>query len=290
VAKAACEAGLKNPGIVIVGEVVRLRASLRWFDTQPLFGRRVLVPRAVEQGVETAKALRERGAAPVLAPLIELHDPPDPEPLRRAVAELGSFDWLVFTSVNSVDRCFAEIARQGRDARAFGASRVAAIGPKTAAALRRHGITSDLVASDFVAEALVADLLTAGPARRVLVPRALVARELLPEALRAAGIEVVVAPAYETRPLRPEAAETLRAHLARGEVDVALFTSSSTVDAFADALGEAAAAALADVTVACIGPITEATARRRGLRVDGVALGDDVDGLLDALERHFAAR
>jgi uroporphyrinogen III methyltransferase/synthase len=286
IAAAAKQAGLTNPAVVVVGEVVRLREHLRWYDSRPLFGRRVLVPRPVEQGKHTAMAVRARGAEPVLEPLIRIAPPPDAERLRRAVLEASTYDWVVFTSANGVERFFAALREVSRDARAFGSARVAAIGPKTAAELETRGVVADLVAKDFVGEGLARDLLAMGPAGRVLVARALVARDVLPDALRAAGAEVDVVAAYETLPA-DEAGASLRRRLDGGELDVVLLTSSSTVSELVARLGRDAATLLSRVTLASIGPVTTKTAEDLGLRVDVTADVYTVDGLLDALERHF---
>jgi uroporphyrinogen III methyltransferase/synthase len=289
IATLAREAGLTNPAVVVVGEVVRLRDELRWYDSRPLFGKRVLVPRPLEQGKHTAKAVRARGAEPVLVPLIDIAPAPDPDRLKRAVLEAADYDWVVFTSANGVERFFAVVRSVGRDARVFGKARIAAIGPKTAAELEQRGLMPDLVAREFVGEGLARDLLDKGPPGRVLVARALVARDALPDALRAAGAEVDVVAAYETKPV-PDAGAALRLRIEAGELDVVLLTSSSTVTELAARLGAEAHALLSRVTLASIGPVTTKTAEELGLRVDVAANVYTVEGLLDALEAHFQPR
>lgn len=277
---------LKNPAVIVVGDIVKLREELRWYDNRPLFSRRVLVLRAVAQAEATARAIRERAAEPVIFPVIEICAPPDPAPLRRAAENLAGYDWVLFTSANGVERFFDVLGELGRDARAFAAARVGVIGPKTAAALARYGLRADLVADEFIGEDLARAVLERGPARRVLLPRALVAREALPDALRAAGVSVDVVPAYQTRPIGPERARELIERFERTEIDVVLFTASSTVDALVGALGARAAELLARTTVASIGPVTTRAAARHGLRVDVTADEYTIEGLLDALERH----
>jgi uroporphyrinogen III methyltransferase/synthase len=284
VAQKAREEELTNPAVIVVGEVVGLREKLRWYDTQPLFGRRVLVPRPAGQAERTARALRERGAEPRVVPVIEIAPPPDPAPLESACTRLGEYDWVLFTSANGVERLFAALERAGRDARAFGSSKVGVIGPRTADALARFGIRADRVAEEHVGEGLARDVLAFGTPRRVLIVRALVARDALPTLLREAGAGVDVVAAYETRPSDPESLVEL---VQTGEVDTVLFTSSSTVTATVERLGPRAAALLGKLTVASIGPITTRTAEERGVRVDVTATTFTVDGLLDALERHF---
>ncbi len=283
------EVGVANPAIIFIGAVTSLRESLRWYDNQPLFGQRIIVPRPEHQAGETALAVRARAAEPLLHPVVEVHDPPEPERLAAAVQRLGEYDWVIFTSANGVARSFAELERQGRDARAFGAARVAVIGPKTRAALERHGIRADLVAKEFVAEALVRDLLAVGTPRRALLLRALEAREVLPASLREVGCEVDVVPAYETRPIASEAAQALRELLQAQGADAVLLTSGAIANSFLDALGPAAAELLGGVTVASIGPVTSEAIRQRGVVVDVEASVYTVDGLLDALAAHRAS-
>lgn len=288
IAALVTEAGLTNPAVIVVGEVVRLREHLRWYDSRRLFGKRVLLPRPVEQGKHSAKAVRARGAEPVLEPLIRIAPPPDPERLKQAVLAASGYDWVVFTSTNGVERFFDVAREAGRDARVFGKAHVAAIGPKTAAELSKHGIIPDLVAKEFVGEALARDLLAKGALGRVLVARALVARDALPDTLRDAGAEVDVVAAYQTLAAE-EAGASLRRRIEAGELDVVALTSSSTASELVGRLGDDAGELLSKVTLASIGPITTKTAEDLGLRVNVTAEVYTVEGLLDALERHFSA-
>jgi uroporphyrinogen III methyltransferase/synthase len=200
---------------------------------------------------------------------------------------------VAFTSANGVERAWAALLLAGRDARAFGRAKIAAIGPATAAALERHGLMPDVTAKEFKGEGLAAEILarmagTIEEKRRVLLLRAEQAREALPDALRAAGAIVDVVPVYATR-APVGLAETLRDLFERGSVHAVMFTSSSTVTHVCDALGDAAAAVLAGVRVASIGPITSETAKRLGVRVDTEASSYTVPALLDALEASFRA-
>jgi uroporphyrinogen III methyltransferase/synthase len=278
--------------MLVVGERASRMTELEWWGTQPLFGKRVLVTRAREQAGGAAALLRERGADPVVIPTIEIHPPSDPAPMIEAASDIaGRYDWVAFTSANGVDRLFAEVRRQGKDARSFGPARIAAIGPGTAAALERHGLSADVVAKEHKGEGLAADLLAAlgdAKGKRVLLARAELARDALPDALRAAGCAVDVVAVYKTRaPPRP-LLEALSALLEAGEIDAVTFTSSSTVDHLCDALEARAASLLAKTCVASIGPITTETAKKRGVRVDVVAEAFTIPGLVAALEKHFA--
>ncbi len=294
-ARAAAE-NIANPAVVIIGEVAKLRDEMRWFDVLPLFGKRIVVTRAEHQADETADALRDRGALPLVVPAITIGPPPDPAAVERALASLDIYDLVAFTSANGVDRTMDALASTGKDARAFGRALVAAIGTGTDAALARRGLVADVVAKEFRGEGLAASILEAlrrGPVgsnpKRVLVLRALVARDALPDALRAAGVHVDVTAVYETRPASPGSIEKLAAELEEGSIDVVTFTSSSTVTELCRALGSRAAALLGRATVAVIGPVTAETAEGQGLRVDVSAEPYTVAGLLDSLERHFAA-
>lgn len=296
IAARAAAADLDTPALTIVGAVAALREELRWFDVAPLFGKRVVVTRAAHQSDATATLLARRGAEPIRLPTIEIGPAPDPARVERAVAELATYDLVAFTSENGVDRFFAALDAGGGDARAFGRAEVAAIGEGTSKALARRGVRADIVPPTFVGEALAKALIERLDARggvagkRVLVPRALVARELLPQALRDAGATVDVVAMYETRPAGAAAASAMRARLVAGEVDAVMVTSKSTLDAFCDLLGDDAPDLLDGVAVASIGPVTSAAARDRGLTVAVEASPSTVPSLVDALEGHFSPR
>lgn len=285
-------AGLGRPALAVVGDVVTLRATLDWYEGQPLFGRRVLVTRTERQADRMAELLRDAGAEPVRSPTIRLAPADDTARVARAAAEVGSYDWVVLTSANGVEAFFGALARSGHDARALGRARVCAIGPGTAAALAREGVRADVVPEEFRGEAAAAAILAAhgGPVTgaRVLLPRAAVARDVLPETLRAAGALVDVVAVYRTLPPPEADLARLRALCAAREIDVVTFTSSSTVDNLVSALGDDARRLLEPLVVASIGPITTDTARRHGLTVAVTATEYTIDGLVAALTRHFA--
>lgn len=287
-------AGLRTPVLAVVGEVVGLREKIRWFDEWPLFGKRVLVGRAEHQAEAASALLRSRGADPIEMPLLEIAPPADPARLVRAVQEAWSYDLVAFTSENGVSAFFGAASEAGLDARAFGRARVAAIGEGTATALATHGIRADVVPSVFRGEALATACLADLEAKRgnaagarVLVPRATVAREVLPDMLRAAGARVDVVFAYETVKLGPDRAAGLRRAFEEDGVDVVLLTSSSTATALCDALGPSAPNILERTLLASIGPITTKTAVERGLRVGVTATVSTVQGLLEDVERHL---
>lgn len=262
------DATLEPPAAIVIGAVAGL--DLAWFERRPLFGRRVVVTRSRADASALSGRLRLLGAEVIELPTIEVTDAADGgADLRRAAADLaaGRYQWVVFTSPRAVERLVPHL----RDARAFGATAIAAIGPGTAAALGAYWVTPDLVPDRFVAESLVAAF-PAG-AGRVLLPRAAVAREVLPDGLAAKGWTVEVVEAYRTEVAQPDPA----AIAAAATADAITFTSSSTVTNFA-ALAEAV-----PPFVACIGPITAATARAAGFSVDLVADEHSIEGLVAAL-------
>lgn len=292
IAEKVADAKLKPPAITVVGGVVDLReAGLGWYEGRPLFGRRVVVTRARAQAGELSGRLEDLGAEVREFPTIEVRPPEDFGPLDGAILGLDYFDWLVFTSVNGVDAFLRRLRHHDLDLRAVPrATKVAAIGPATQQALESVGLRVDVVPEEFRAEGLIEAIEDGSLAgKRVLIPRAKVAREVLPEKLREAGAEVVVPPAYETVP-SSEGKEALAKDLESGRIDCVTFTASSTVENFVGAFGpEETGRLLSGTRVACIGPITAETARGHGLRVDVEAAEYTIPGLVDAVVDLFAA-
>jgi uroporphyrinogen III methyltransferase/synthase len=291
-AQRAADASLASPALLIVGEVVSLRPDASWFEQQPLFSKRVLLLRPAHQLASLAHVLRRRGAQPVSFAAIEIAAPPDAGPIERAIDNLDQYALVAFTSDNGVRRFWQFLEASGRDARALGRAHVAAIGPATAARLAQHGVNADIVAPRFVAEDLAQSIIDHMPActpgrKRVLLPRALLARETLPEMLRAAGIEVDVVPVYETRFAEASRAAELQSAVAQS--DIIMFTSSSTAKSCCALLGSEAAAGLAGVMVASIGPITSQTLSELGVGVDVTAEVSTTEGLVDAIAAHLSA-
>ncbi|MBI1356188.1 MAG: uroporphyrinogen-III C-methyltransferase [Acidobacteria bacterium] len=273
-------AGLRPPALIVVGEVVALREKLDWYERLPLFGRRILITRPAGQAADFAARLRRLGAEPIEAPTIEIRPPDDWAPLDAAIAALGDYDWLIFTSRNGVDRFLERLDASPRDLRAV-RGKIAAIGPATAQRLEQLHLKVDVLPDDFVAEGLLAALDAEDlRGQRILIPRALQARETLPAELAARGALVDVVPAYQTvEP--PDAAERLQA-IFEGEdkPDWAVCTSSSTVRNLAKLVGPER---LAGVRLCSIGPITSQTARELGLPVAAEANPYTMEGVLEAL-------
>jgi uroporphyrinogen III methyltransferase / synthase len=292
IADRVAEADLKPPAIIVVGDVVALReGGLDWYERRPLFGRRVVVTRARTQAGELSAELEKLGAEVYEFPTIEIVPPEDFGPLDAALRELDSFSLIVFTSVNGVEAFLERLGHHGLDLRALPRdAKVAAIGPATAERIERVGLRVDVVPEEYRAEALI-EALDVGQlaGERVLIPRAKVAREILPDRLREAGAEVVVPPAYESVP-SSRGKEELSLRLRSGEIDCVTFTASSTVENFVGAFGAGEAAELLTKTrVACIGPITADTARKRGLGVDAEADEYTIPGLVEVVTDLLAA-
>jgi len=272
------------PAIVVIGDVVNERERIRWFDTGPLFGKRVLVTRPAGQADDFAARLWELGAEPVFAPTIAIGSPDDPMAVKRAIASVREYAWIVFTSRNGVDVFFDGLNEIGRDVRVLGDVKIAAIGPRTAEALARRYVRVDFVPETYVNEAVAEGLLErTRPGDRVLLFRAQEARDVVPSALRAAGRVVDDVAAYATHTIDdPDFATKVAG------ADILTFTSSSTVNGFVANIPDVRAA-IAGKTIACIGPITAATAREAGMQVDVIADTFTVDGLIGALGASVSA-
>ncbi len=264
---------LKPPATIIIGEVVGLRGKLNWFEQLPLFGQRIVVTRARGQAEALSARLRALGAEAIEVPTIEILPALDYEPLDRAIANLRDYDWLIFTSANGVRFFVEHLDRSAVDLRALRA-RICAIGPATRAAVEALHLKVDVMGEEYVAEGLLAALTEHDlTGRRILLPRAAVARDLVPLELARRGAQVDVVEAYRTT------APAAGFHLDE-KADWITFTSSSTVQNFVVMAG---AEALDDVKVASIGPVTSKTARSLGIEVTVEASVFTVDGLVDAI-------
>ncbi len=283
----AAEHRILPPAIFLVGEVAALREKLAWFDTKPLFGKTVLVTRAREQASMLSERLEALGARCYEAPAIKVVPPESYEPLDHSIRHLGEYHWLILTSTNGVEALFNRMRLQQLDARALHGVKVAAIGAATAARLKEYGVLADLVPVEFKAEGILqilTPLIT--PGMKILLPRALVARDILPQKLRDIGAEVDVVPSYRT--VSGEAdRERVRTLLSSGGVDLVTFASSSSVLNLLTLLGEDGAALLNSATVACIGPVTAMTCRDQGIRRDIIADEFTINGLVESISKHY---
>ena len=291
-ARRAEEAGFTAPVMTVVGQVARLREDLSWFEDAPLFGRRILVTRSRTQASAFTRRLEALGAQVVEVPTIDIAPPESFDALDASLNALDGFSWVVFTSANGVEAFFERLRRRTappHDARALAHARIAAIGPATADALRAHGIEADAVPHEYRAEAVFDAMRERGldADDAVLIPRAQVAREALPEMLAGIGCAVTVAPAYRTV-VPGTSADAAKAALADG-VDAVTFTSSSTAENLVALLGEDAPALLADARLFSIGPITTATLERLGFPPASTASSYTIPGLVDTLLEAFAS-
>jgi uroporphyrinogen III methyltransferase/synthase len=277
IAKEAATAGITPPALIVVGKVVDYRETLRWFDTRPLFGTRILITRPRHQARELRQRLEEKGADVISMPAIEIQGLADYTDLDKALSGLSNYDYLVFTSVNGVTAFFERLFNKGYDARALAGLTTACIGPRTAKELEKFHLRSDLIPNEYVAESLLTEFPDRLQGKRVLIPRALEARDVLPKGLGSRGATVDVVPAYRT-------VGTDDILDAPDDIDIVLFTSSSTVDHFLKR-----AKLPTGCKVGCIGPITAGTLKKHGHNVDIEARVHTIPGLVEAIETHIDA-
>ncbi|QGP93615.1 Siroheme synthase [Neomoorella glycerini] len=285
----AQEAGFSNPAIIVVGQVVSLRSALAWLEGKPLFGRRVVITRPRAQAEAMARRLADLGAEVLAFPAIEIQPPADWGHLDAALAKIKDFEWLIFTSANGVRYLCRRLQERQLDIRTLAGIKIAAIGPATARALQERGLNPDWQPGEYVAEAVAAGLGPLLQGRRVLLPRADIARPFLAEDLRRQGAEVTEVAVYRTVKRESEVS-ALRELLAAGKVTAVTFTSSSTVKSFLDLLGDETLTLMQGVDVFCLGPITAATAREAGLAVTATAGEYTEAGLIRAMLDYYAGR
>ncbi len=281
-------AGLRPPALTVVGEVVNLREHLKWFEFLPLFGKRIVITRARDQSDDLRDALEELGARTIEIPTIEICDPSSWEPMDQAIGRLEEFNYLLVTSANGVRNFLRRLAACGRDVRDLKGLTIGAIGPATAAEFAKTGVRVDFIPKEYRAEGLleVLDGLDLN-GKAFLIPRARVARDLVPRVLVERGARVEVVEAYETA--IPEFPPGELDPMLTPPPDAITFTSSSTATNFATILGNRSVhKVLAATAIASIGPITSATIRKLGLTVTVEAQDSTIPGLVHALTQHFA--
>lgn len=277
---------LKPPAIFIVGEVVRLREKLAWFDQNILCGKKIVVTRAREQASSLSKRLTNLGADILEIPSIKIIPPADYTPLDNALKNIAQYKWIIFTSVNGVKSFFQRLKNSGKDSRAVATNLFAVIGSETAHELAKHGIKADVLPLEYRAEGVI-DALAGKFAigDKILIPRAKVAREILPVELHKAGAEVDVVTAYETV-MEMDNKEVLIKELLNKNIDIITFTSSSTVTNLLVALGDQKDL-LKNTTIAAIGPITAETCWQNNLEVAIIANEFTIPGLVDAIKIYY---
>ena len=272
------EANLKPPATIVIGDVVALRDKFNWFEHLPLFGKRIVVTRDRRQASAFGECLEELGAEALYLPVIEIQPPSNPEPLDEAIERLDSYDWIIFTSVNGVKYFVERLDASARDLRMLRA-KICAIGPATAAAVEKLHLKVDRVPKEYVAESLVEAF--AGDdlkGKSVLLPRAAVARDVVPVALSERGARVDVVEAYRTEAVAATAARARE--ILKRRPHWITFTSSSTAKNFFAAVTPQD---VGGIRIASIGPVTSQTLREMGIAVDLEAPQHTIAGLVACL-------
>jgi uroporphyrinogen III methyltransferase/synthase len=288
IAARARDAGIKPPAVLVVGGVVNLAETLRWWENRPLWGKTVVVTRSRDQASRLVDVLTAAGARCLEVPTLEIRPPADFAPLDAALQHLGRYDWVIFTSANGVIAFMDRLFYQGLDVRALGTAKIAVIGPATSEALKKYGLRADVVPQIFQAEGLLEALaprLMGG--KRILLARAEQARDVLPEGLVRLGMAVDVVPVYRAVPpgsVPEEAAGVFK----EGRVDILTFTSSATVHNFVGLVGiDQFQSLAAKATVASIGPITTATLKEYGITPQIEPAAFTIQALAAALIDYF---
>jgi len=286
IAVRAEQQGFSSPVVIVIGEVVNHREESQWFDNRPLFGKRILVTRSRTQASSLSKLLRSKGAHPLEMPTIEIQPLTSYTAVDEALRHIADYHWVVFTSTNAVDAVWGRIQAMDNDARAFHGNKIAAVGSATGEHLNKHGLVPDLVASESISESLLASFEKQGvTGQRVLLPGAENRRRRLPCGLKEMGAEVQELTLYRT--VLPASAKQRLGRILDQGVDVITFTSSSTVQNLV-ALLDGGPEQLANIPLACIGPVTKEAAENLGLNVDILAGKANIDGLVDAITTRFA--
>jgi len=281
-------AGLKAPAIIVVGHVVSLRKTMKWFENRPLLGKRIVITRAREQASDLVNHLTDLGAECLEVPTIQVIPPDDFESLDTAIENLSTYDWLIFTSVNGVNTFFDRLFAKGMDVRSLHHLQTAVIGPATSERLFNFGIKSDIIPESYRAESVVEafdKIDTKG--KKILLPRAAQARPILPVELSRMGAVVDEIIAYRTKAVYDNA-DFLLKQLKERKIDIITFTSSSTVKNFHALIPPKDLKSLMEnVTIASIGPITADTARVLGFDVHITAESFTIPGLCEAILKYY---
>jgi uroporphyrinogen III methyltransferase/synthase len=278
------EAGLTAPAIIVVGEVVNIRETLRWFDKKPLFGKNIIITRAREQASSLTSALSEYGANVLEFPTIEISEPDNMTELDNAIDNIKKYNWLIFTSVNGVKIFFKRLFQKNKDSRALSGLNICAIGPKTAETFEAFGIKPDFIPEKYQAEYIIEGLKKRGlKGMKFLLPRAKVAREILPEKIKELGGEIDVVTVYKT--VLPDTnKEEVINYLKNGNIHYITFTSSSTVKNFFEMFkNEPVKNWLKKVKLVSIGPITSETLREQGFAPSIEAKKFTIEGIVEAI-------
>ncbi|TAL24464.1 MAG: uroporphyrinogen-III C-methyltransferase [Nitrospirae bacterium] len=279
---------IKPPAVMVVGDVVKLRDTLNWYEKKPMFGQRILTTREHSGGFEE---LEEMGAEIIAFPTIEIAPPENYRDLDRAINRIGSYAWIIFTSANGVRYFMQRLIDRDKDIREMKGVKVCAIGTKTAAEIKKFGIKVDLIPEEFNAEGLIESFQRVKVSKgqslkgmRLLLPRAEKAREIFPEKVRELGGEIDVPVAY--RAIKPEMhGKRLKRFLKEGRISIATFTSAATFNNFREIIGEDADELLRDVAIAVIGPVTARAIEKAGLKVDIMPKKATIEAMVEEIKR-----
>lgn len=289
----AKEHGFSAPSLIVVGGVVTLHDKLNWFEQRPLFGKSIVVTRAREQASSSAELLAEAGADVIQFPTIAITPLDDYSHVREAIGRIASYGMIIFTSVNAVKHFFGQMDALGKDARILAGITVTAIGPATAEALRGRGVKPDFVPEKYVAESVVEGLIpfagTSLQGMRILMPRAKVARDVLPDALKRAGATVEILPVYVTEPSTTRREEVLEL-LQQGAIRCITFGSSSTVTNFLSLIPAETLRNIPELSFACIGPVTAKTLTDNGLTCHYMPEEHTVPAMVELLKKELAKK
>lgn len=279
--------GLTTPAISVIGQVVNLRKTINWFEKKPLFGKKILVTRAREQASELSKLLKDYGADVVEFPMIKILPPLNFTELDKAISQIDTYNWIIFTSVNGVKYFFKRLKEIGRDIRALKGLKIAAIGPETKKMLENLALNVDYQPEkEFTQEGLIEGFKTGLPGKweikgqRILIPRSEQARKVLIAGLKEIGAQVDDVMAYRTIKEDIDVLH-LKELLTQNEIDIITFTSSSTVTNFCSMFNEGSL--LNNIKIASIGPITTRKTQSFGLTVDITAKEYTISGLVEAI-------
>ena len=289
IAARAKQADLQPPALIVVGDVVRYRDKMNWYEKKPLFGKKVVITRSRAQSSDLREQLNEFGADVIEFPTIRIEPPESWLPLDEAILNLEKYDWIVFTSVNGVENFKSRLMEKGYDLRQLKGIKIAAIGPATAGCLKRFGISADLQPEKYVAEVLFEEFKKRTKIRgeNFLLPRAEQARVLLKEKLVSSGAYVDEVVAYRTIP-ETGCNETIIEDIRSGNVNIITFASSSTVTNFIKLIGKDQIDRLEKVDIACIGPITKQTAAEFGLKCNIMPEDYTIPGMVAAIVDFYA--
>ncbi len=300
IVKKVAEADFQSPAVIIIGEVVKKRQELKWFKNKELFGKKILVTRPAKQADYFCKLLERKGAKAIRAPMIEINDPYDFSDLDKAISNLERYKWIVFTSVNGVEKFMDRLFINDKDCREFKGIKTVVIGEKTAKKLKEYGIKFDYMPENYSTQGILSGIKDYAKENNIkikdtffLLPRADIASEILEKGLKNMGAKVNNIEAYRNE--MPEIKDKIYKMLFNNKLDLLTFTSSSTVLNFIKGMKDYFGSninseMINEVEVACIGPVTAKTAREKGIKVDIIAEEYTIKGLYEAIIDYYKKR